>query len=110
MAVWKPHRRSLSVLPMVRRASTVQAGRVLPPAPRHRGRRRTRLVSRYLGVRPDERHVRFSVWDEDGVAEAVISLDEAEADRLARFLLEPSGRRHRPRTMWDRLGTLAPWH
>jgi hypothetical protein len=63
-------------------------------------------VSRYLGVRPEERHVRFSVWDEDGVAEAVISLDEAEADRLARFLLEPSGRRHRPRTMWDRLGTL----
>jgi hypothetical protein len=63
-------------------------------------------VSRYLGVSPQERHVRFSVWDEDGVAEAVISLDEGEADRLARFLLEPSGRRHRPRTMWDRLGTL----
>jgi hypothetical protein len=63
-------------------------------------------VSRYLGVRSDERHVRFSVWDEDGVAEAVISLDEIEADRLARFLLEPAGRRHRPRTVWDRLGTL----
>ena len=63
-------------------------------------------VSRYLGVRSDERHVRFSVWDEDGTAEAVISRDELEADRLARFLLEPAGRRHRPRTVWDRLGTL----
>jgi hypothetical protein len=67
---------------------------------------RAMRVSRYLGVRPEERHVRFSVWDEDGVAEAALSLDEAEADRLARFLLEPSGRRHRPRTVWDRLGTL----
>jgi hypothetical protein len=63
-------------------------------------------VSRYLGAGPAERHVRFSVWDEDGVAESAISLDELEADRLARFLLEPSGRRHRPRTVWDRLGTL----
>ena len=50
--------------------------------------------------------MRFSVWDEDGVAESAISLDEIEADRLARFLLEPAGRRHRPRTVWDRLGTL----
>src|SRR3954465_11056672 len=40
-------------------------------------------VSRYLGA---ERHVRFSVWDERGVAEAAISLDEEEAGRLARFL------------------------
>jgi hypothetical protein len=38
------------------------------------------------------------------VAESAISLDEIEADRLARFLLEPAGRRHRPRTVWDRLG------
>jgi hypothetical protein len=41
-------------------------------------------VSRYLG---DERHVRFSVWD-DGVARAAVSLDEAEALRLAEFLEE----------------------
>src|SRR5579862_111055 len=41
-------------------------------------------VSRYLG---DERHVRFSVWD-DGVARAAVSLDEAEALRLADFLEE----------------------
>ena len=41
-------------------------------------------VSRYVG---DERHVRFSVWD-DGVARAAVSLDEAEALRLADFLEE----------------------
>ena len=39
-------------------------------------------VSRYLAAR----HVRFSVWDEDGAAEAAVSLDEREAARLARFL------------------------
>jgi hypothetical protein len=44
-------------------------------------------VSRYLG---DERHVRFSVWD-DGVARAAVSLDEAEALRLAEFLEETAG-------------------
>jgi hypothetical protein len=72
------------------------------------GHARALRVSRYLGTPPDERHVRFSVWDDEGVAEAVISLEESEADRLARFLLEPGGRRHRPRprSVWDRLGTL----
>ena len=39
-------------------------------------------VSRYT----DERHVRFSVWDESGVAEAVVSIDDREAQRLAGFL------------------------
>jgi hypothetical protein len=39
-------------------------------------------VSRYR----DEGHVRFSVWDETGVAEAVVSVDDAEAARLAAFL------------------------
>ena len=39
-------------------------------------------VSRYV----DERHVRFSVWDESGTAEAVVSIDEPEAQRLAAFL------------------------
>jgi hypothetical protein len=43
-------------------------------------------VSRYLAERPDERHVRFSVWSEAGVAEAAVSLDDAEATRLAGFL------------------------
>ncbi len=39
-------------------------------------------VSRYI----DERHVRFSVWDESGTAEAALSIDEAEAHRLSAFL------------------------
>jgi hypothetical protein len=48
-------------------------------------------VSRYLGGADEERHVRFSVWNEAGLgarAEAAVSLDEAEAARLARFLAE----------------------
>lgn len=43
-------------------------------------------VSRYLGPTAEERHVRFSVWDEDGTAAAAVSLDEGEALRLARFV------------------------
>ncbi len=43
-------------------------------------------VSRYLGVEPADRHVRFSVWNESGEAEAAVSVDEREASRLARFL------------------------
>jgi len=39
-------------------------------------------VSRYV----DERHVRFSVWDESGTAEAAVSIDEGEAQRLAAFI------------------------
>ena len=39
-------------------------------------------VSRYI----DEGHVRFSVWDESGTAEAAVSVDDAEATRLASFL------------------------
>jgi hypothetical protein len=42
-------------------------------------------VSRYL----TERHVRFSVWDDSGVAEAAVSVSDAEAERLAAFLGEP---------------------
>jgi hypothetical protein len=45
-------------------------------------------VSRYLGPAPEERHVRFSVWSEDGRAEAAVSLDEREAARLRRFLAD----------------------
>jgi hypothetical protein len=43
-------------------------------------------VSRYLGARDEERHVRFSVWNETGEAEAAVSLDEEEAQRLAGFI------------------------
>jgi hypothetical protein len=49
-------------------------------------------VSRYLGESPEERHVRFSVWDETGVAEAAVSLDEAETARLTGFLAAPAAR------------------
>jgi hypothetical protein len=40
-------------------------------------------VSRYLTEDP---HVRFSVWSADGVAEAAVSLEEPEAERLAGFI------------------------
>ena len=43
-------------------------------------------VSRYLTEEP---HVRFSVWSADGVAEAAVSLEEQEAERLAGFLAAP---------------------
>ena len=43
-------------------------------------------VSRYFGATADERHVRFSVWNETGSAEAAVSLAEEEAERLATFI------------------------
>jgi hypothetical protein len=56
------------------------------------GTDRALRVSRYLGIEEDERHVRFSVWDPIDCgrsrAESAISLPEAEAGRLARFLVE----------------------
>jgi hypothetical protein len=59
-------------------------------------------VSRYLGVGGDPRHVRFSVWSETGVAEAAVSLDDAEVERLRGFL----GRsKERPRSRTSRLYT-----
>ena len=51
-------------------------------------------VSWYL---EDERQVRFSVWDESGVATAAISLDEDEAHRLSSFLARPAARSLRNR-------------
>lgn len=45
-------------------------------------------VSRYLVE--DERQVRFSVWSEEGVAEAVVALSDDEADRLANFVVQTS--------------------
>jgi hypothetical protein len=51
-------------------------------------------VSRYR----DEGHVRFSVWAENGVAEAVVSVGDGEAARLASFLTaRPESRRARAR-------------
>jgi len=48
---------------------------------------RTRAFFNYFGSTEAERHVRFSVWNESGSAEAAVSLDEKEAQRLARFIL-----------------------
>ena len=59
-------------------------------------------VSRYL---TDEPHVRFSVWSPEGVAEAAVSLEEREADRLADFLAVPTARRSRA---VERLRALIP--
>ena len=56
-------------------------------------------VSRYLTEDP---HVRFSVWDETGVATAAISLGESEVQRLASFLARPA-----PRSLRDRLVSLV---
>ena len=56
--------------------------------------RKALRVSRYLEPGAAA-HVRFSIWSEtdDGArAEAAVSLDEAEADRLARFLGTPQPR------------------
>jgi len=57
-----------------------------------RDRGRALRVSRYYG---DEPQVRFSVWDAGGTAQAAVSLDEAEAERLGSFLLASRPRRRR---------------
>src|SRR5438105_1422899 len=56
-------------------------------------------VSWYLD---DERQVRFSVWDESGVAKAAISLDEDEAHRLSAFLAGSA-----PRCLRSRLASFV---
>jgi hypothetical protein len=56
--------------------------------PRDEGR--ALRVSRYLTEDPQ---VRFSVWSPEGVAEAAVSLDEQEAERLVDFLATPWPRR-----------------
>jgi hypothetical protein len=58
-------------------------------------RGRSLRVSRYLRTPDQEPHVRFSVWDESGEAQAAISVEEEEALRLAAFL----GARSRPRKL-----------
>ena len=58
-------------------------------------------VSRDLHEDP---HVRFSVWSAEGVAEAAVSLEEREAERLAGFLDVPQALR--PRSVERLLGLL----
>ncbi len=60
-------------------------------------------VSRYLGPTAQERHVRFSVWNEEGRAEAAVSLDEGEALRLARFVAGSISDREQRPTLVDKL-------
>ena len=60
-------------------------------------------VSRYL---TDDPQVRFSVWSPEGVAEAAVSLEEEEAERLAAFLAAPPAPT-RPRGIERLLGLLA---
>ena len=49
-------------------------------------------VSRYLGNEPADRHTRLSIWDDERAVSA-ISLGDAEARRLARFLSEGAAMR-----------------
>jgi hypothetical protein len=51
------------------------------PHPRDAGK--ALRITRYLTEDP---HIRFSVWNESGMAEGAVSLDEREAGRVARFL------------------------
>ena len=67
-------------------------GDVIPLGPPGKALR----VSRYT----TEGHVRFSVWDESGRAEAAVSVDEEEAQRLAAFLASPA----RQPSLLERLG------
>ena len=68
--------------------------------PRDEGR--ALRVSRYL---TDDPQVRFSVWSPEGIAEAAVSLEEAEAERLTLFLEAPQASQPR---MLDRLLSLIP--
>lgn len=65
-------------------------------------RGRSLHVSHYLRTPDQEPHVRFSVWDEHGEAQAAISIDEEEAARLESFL-RPA---QRPRALRDALDRL----
>ncbi|MFN2627324.1 MAG: hypothetical protein ABR569_01655 [Gaiellaceae bacterium] len=67
------------------------------------GSGRALRVSRYYGGDPQ---VRFSVWDETGVARAAVSLAEPEAERLAGFLL--AARASKPRRLLEHLRSREP--
>ena len=69
-------------------------------------RGRSLRVSRYFRTREQEPHVRFSVWNEEGEAQAAVSVDEDEAARLAFFLRPPTQPRpSRLREVLDQLRT-----
>ncbi len=65
-------------------------------------------VSRYVADSLEASHVRFSVWDEtdaEAKAKAAVSLDDGEANRLARFLAATG----RPAPVRPRLRSLIRW-
>ena len=64
-------------------------------------------VSRYLHDDLDERHVRFSIWD-DARVQAAVSLEDDEAERLACFLLDsaPAAQRSGLRELVDRVASI----
>ena len=68
-------------------------------------------VSRYLHDDLEERHVRFSIWEatpDDARVEAAVSLEDDEAERLGRFLLDscPPERRTGLRELVDRVASI----
>src|SRR3954466_4560096 len=93
-------RDGISLLPWCAAPQRRKLVEFFPAHPRDHGK--ALRVSRYLTEEP---HVRFSVWNADGVAEAAVSLEEAEAQRLAGFLAVPAP--VRPRAV-DRLLSLLP--
>ena len=52
-------------------------------------------VSRYFRTADQDPHVRFSVWSEEGVAQAAVSIDDGEAERLGALLAPRPVRRPR---------------
>ncbi len=61
-------------------------------------------VSRYLA----DGHVRFSIWRNDAAVEA-LSLEDAEAKRLAGFLAAPSGGARLRRVAARAMSGVRPW-
>jgi hypothetical protein len=95
-------RGEIPFLSLVRGPRPAEARRVLPGAALPGEIGKALRVSRYFPDAGEEGHVRFSVWNETGVAESVVSLAEADAARLADFVhesapagSEPCGRRTR---------------
>jgi hypothetical protein len=69
-------------------------------------RGRSLRVSRYFRTHDQEPHVRFSVWNEEGEAQAAVSIEEEDAARLATFLRPPA--RARQSRLREALEQLRP--
>ena len=63
---------------------------------------RSLRVTRYVRTPDQEPHVRFSVWNERGEAQAAVSLDDEEAQRLSAFL-RPAAQPRRLRDVLEQL-------